>query len=549
MSVIVFGGGIAGLSTSHFLMERGYKVTVIESLNIPGGLSRSERINGKPMEYSWRGFGPWYHNTFDLMKKIPVTPDKTVYDIELSHPITFLLTFDNKKKYTKSFPISLLDKLLFIFISFRVWASCSQRKNNVYASVNAFKYLYQYLSKKNARIISQLFGPWVGSDSSRVSLHHTSEFFMRNIFPGAQYYHKQPAPSFTQGSGDGWLILRQPTNESWFDPWVTYLKSKGVQFEFNTSLTQLQLNSKSNTIDYAIVNSGGISKKITADTYVLAINPYITYNILQNSPELLAADKQLQQFKPLVDDYPHTQISFSIYFFEKINFTHNDNPKTETAVILIDSEFDITLFSQDELWKKDIHLGKNIKSLWTGTATLDATSGKLYNLPITKLTKEQFINEIKYQIYRCKGLDELIVNNNGRHLKSFLMEIKVWHTWEFPKNSCKYKCVIDPTQPKWVNNTRNQTYLPKTKTSIPNLYLAGAHTKTNVDLYSMESAVESGRRVADIMTNKNTIIPQHVPAIVKLFRVIDSLLYDIGLPNVIDIFIVILILVFILTQN
>ncbi len=96
-SVIIFGSGIAGLSAAHYLIERGYDVTVIESLDVPGGLARSERVpkdEGMPSEYSWRGFGPWYHNTFEVMKNIPVDKNNSVYDVELSHPVNFLLSSD-----------------------------------------------------------------------------------------------------------------------------------------------------------------------------------------------------------------------------------------------------------------------------------------------------------------------------------------------------------------------------------------------------------------------------------------------------------------------
>ena len=51
----------------------------------------------------------------------------------------------------------------------------------------------------------------------------------------------------------------------------------------------------------------------------------------------------------------------------------------------------------------------------------------------------------------------------------------------------------------------------------------------------MEAAVESGRRVADIMTGINTIIPQHIPYILRPLQSIDSILYQLGLPNIIDI--------------
>jgi uncharacterized protein with NAD-binding domain and iron-sulfur cluster len=538
MNVAVFGAGIAGLSTAHFLMENGYNVTVIESLNVPGGLARSERVNGDegmPSEYSWRGFGPWYHNTYDLMKKIPVSQNKSVYDVELSHPITFLLANDNNTVcngiFSSTQNISSYDKLILYLIILRVFSACNERRD-LYSSINASNYIHTKCSFKSASELSQLFGPWVGSDSTRVSLLHVSEFFFRNMFPGKIYYHDLPKPSFTQSGGDGWLILRRPSNESWFDPWVTFLKSKNVKFEFNTSLIKINYDFEKNKIVTAMVNSNGIYKYIYADIYVLAVNPYITCDILKKSPEILSIDNQLQKFIPLTSDNPHVQISFRIAFSEKINFKNIQYK--ELAVILVDSEFDITLFPQDELWNENVYLGKNIKSLWSGTATIDTVPGKLYGLPLNKLTKKQFTNEIIYQINKCKCLDKLIKeNNNGRPLNSFqIAKIEVWHTWEFIKQPFSNQIISDPIQPKWVNNTRNKKYQPSTKTSISNLFLAGAHTQTYANLYSMEAAVESGKRVSDIITGQNTIIQQYVPFIIILLRIIDNVLYNIGLPDI-----------------
>ena len=39
--VVILGGGVAGLSAAHELLERGFAVEVFEKLNIPGGKARS----------------------------------------------------------------------------------------------------------------------------------------------------------------------------------------------------------------------------------------------------------------------------------------------------------------------------------------------------------------------------------------------------------------------------------------------------------------------------------------------------------------------------
>ncbi len=56
--------------------------------------------------------------------------------------------------------------------------------------------------------------------------------------------------------------------------------------------------------------------------------------------------------------------------------------------------------------------------------------------------------------------------------------------------------------------------------------------KTEADLYSMEAAVESGKRAADLILGTNTVIPQSTPILLKVLKKTDSLLYRLGPPNV-----------------
>lgn len=317
-SVIIFGAGIAGLSAAHYLIKRGYSVTVIESLGTSGGLARSERVlqdNGMPSEYSWRGFGPWYHNTFSLMQEIPIYTDKkisNVYTEELSNPINFILTPDKLEKYNHKkknfeslFRISTLDSIKLRWLALTTISACKQRSENDYALTNAKQVLEKYLSIEGAKTVSSVFGPWVGTDYTRASIHHVAAFFRRNVYPGppAPYSHPCSNPPFVQGGWSGWLILRQPSNESWFDPWTRYLQERGVKFQFNTKLDRLCWDSASNKISSAeIVYNNGSRSNIVGDYYVLAINPYITNDILMKTPDMVATDKQLQLFSPLVSD-------------------------------------------------------------------------------------------------------------------------------------------------------------------------------------------------------------------------------------------------------
>ena len=77
--VIVLGGGVAGMSAAHELIERGFRVTVYEKGTIPGGKARSFGVTGTgkmgrrdlPAEHGFRFFPGFYRHLPDTMKRIP----------------------------------------------------------------------------------------------------------------------------------------------------------------------------------------------------------------------------------------------------------------------------------------------------------------------------------------------------------------------------------------------------------------------------------------------------------------------------------------------
>ena len=80
--VIILGGGIAGLSAAHELIERNFDVEVYEPLAIPGGKARSFPVPGSgkdgrkdlPGEHGFRFFPRFYRHVIDTMSRIPYGP-------------------------------------------------------------------------------------------------------------------------------------------------------------------------------------------------------------------------------------------------------------------------------------------------------------------------------------------------------------------------------------------------------------------------------------------------------------------------------------------
>src|SRR5215218_8056578 len=86
-TVAVLGGGVAGLSAAHELVERGFDVTVYEQRDAPGGKARSIPYAGSgtggradlPGEHGFRFFPGFYRHLPDTMGRIPLA-GRTVRD-------------------------------------------------------------------------------------------------------------------------------------------------------------------------------------------------------------------------------------------------------------------------------------------------------------------------------------------------------------------------------------------------------------------------------------------------------------------------------------
>lgn len=532
-TVAVFGAGVAGLTAAHELARRGYAVSIYEPNAEAGGFFRSARRAADadtPSEYSWHGIGPWYHNVFDLMKQIPFDESHSMYDRALSRPIDFGLAADDGKTQFDDtwflnikgmFRMTWCDVVLGSWLMLKTCVA-DRRSQEHYSTLNAADAWRPWLTQRCWRIWRSCFGPWIGSDWLNVSLHTAGQFFCKQLITAPTHFHPADSqgPAWRHGARGGWLLLRGPSNEYWFDRWVNYLKSLGVEFAWNVALVELLYDGRQ--CSGARLQSG---ETVKADLYVLAANPFAVAEVLSRTPALERQD-QLRLFRPLVQDGPHTQVSLRVAFSEPIAW-----PRERAAIVVASSEFDLTLFAQEQVWDETACLGSGVRSLWTVTACVSKVSGRLYGKSVEQCTKEQFIEEVKAQLYNCSGLNSLIQEaNGGRCLRDFpILRIEVWHEWDFSPDGIRGR------QPKWVNRVGNQAFLPMQATPVKNLALAGAHTRTEVDVWSIEAAVESGRRAARVFEPSVRVLGQYRPWWLVMLRALDNLLYRFGGPNVLDV--------------
>ena len=521
LRVAIFGGGISGLTAAHELLDHYGKdvaITVYEKNNEVGGMARStyvidDEYGGLPSEHSWRGYAPFYYNFFDMIKRIPIDHDTnanananannqlTVYD-NLVGPINFILPTN----YAPDAPMpTYKDWLVGAYYTAR--SICADERNDVYKSIPFKTAVEPWLSKGGIDSYIKMLGPGLGLDQDKASIATVAKFVETLDFRS-------------------WSVMNGPTNAALFDPWISLLvRTMGMNIQYNSSLSKIHMgNYQTNSIKSCELDDGSI---IRADIYIMALDPYSLANVIRNSPTIkpyvsyytCSSSVQCPELRKVMktSNIPSIpQISFRFGFnVSYISAHYND------VYAFPDSEFNITLYFQDRFWSPKYVNTLPFKSYWSGTACVTDVPGPLYGKPAVELTDAEFLNECWYQISRSLG-----ANNDRSNMNSPPTPV-YGEVWDYKHEP-----------PKWSNTVDTYKYRPSQKTMISNMYMTGAHTKTSMDIYSMEGAAEAGKLVASMIIGGCVDIYKHTRF--WLLKKIDNMLYRLGLPSIVDVMLFIL---------
>jgi len=494
MRVVIFGAGIAGLTAAHELVELGHNVTILESSNSIGGEAKSGRDSkGCATEHSWRGWAPFYWNCFEMMKRIPLIENsgKSVYD-NLEIDLKFSTPVDDGRKHigTGPYDLSLLDKISFGFHYYNNLMSSRKRLESL-DNIH-FSETYSSLSKDGNRIIIKAIGPFPGQDYNKVS-----ELTMQKFY---ELHHKLNNPSVNTG----WLYPNAPTSESWFNHWEAKLNKLGVQIVKNTKVTSIKFDKGGNVVGLLTSDDDH-----HADVYISAVPINELYRI------------GIKDFQELARKSYDIMEGLQIYFDKSIFF----GPGREYCVILPDSLWNLTIAPQDIIWpardKVPVCTKIPAKGIWTITPCMSdvpGISGKTWE----ESTPNEILDECWRQIMKCNGFLKIIRDENGFDLSEATIihsNVGIHVTPKFGNNVgvLKLRPEIDALQDKH-----------------PNLLICGSWTYTDINLWSMEGAVESGKRAAKkiddgvIVLRDNAIRP--LSLVLSPFRSIDNLTYSLYLP-------------------
>ncbi|MEV0112268.1 FAD-dependent oxidoreductase [Streptomyces sp. NPDC050844] len=547
-SVAVLGGGVAGLTAAHELAERGFAVTVYERRAL-GGKARSMDVpnsakgNRKPLpgEHGFRFIPGIYHNLPDTMRRIPFPGNANgVWDNlaapremsfartgreDIRMPIPWpgsepeQLTLDDIRRaltalLDTAFNLPAHEAAYFVNRALVFLTSCAERRDDTWESTPWWEFTRaEQMSKDYQRIL-------VIGVTRNIVATKAEEASTRTVGTLGEAFVFNALGQGADGPPD--RILNAPTNEAWIDPWVTHLKSLGVEFRMGWNVRDLGFAGGRIT-KTVVEDPDGVRHDITADHYVQAMP--VEHARKTWSAELKSADPQLARCDKLETDWM-TGIQFYLTEHPPIVNGHFN---------CIDSPWSLTGIAQAGHWPDrdfpaDYGDGVAVECLSVDISEWDKP-GMLYGKTAKQCTRDEVAKEVWAQL-------KAALNDTG---KTVLSDGKL-HSWFLdpgvdglgtPNPTNEDELLIHP-----VGTFHNR---PSAETKIPNLYLAGDYVAVPIDLATMEGANTSARQAVNAIlervgsdAERCTVTPLYRVPAVELLKRHDRTRYRLGLPNALD---------------
>ena len=591
--IVILGGGVAGLSAAHELIERGFAVDVYEKKPVYlGGKARSVNVPGSdpadpdgldstapgsssrslPGEHGFRFFPGFYRHITDTMKRIPYTDSagrknpQGVFD-NLAD-VTRVGIFRNGKTpiiTIVSFPKSIADIESALAVlhthdtgllpgearvfAHKVWqlmTSCRRRRELEYEKIGWWQFMdadhhsdaYRHL------LVEGLTRTLVAANAKLASTKTGGDIFIQLLFNIAN-------PGMHTDR-----VLNGPTNEVWLKPWEEYLRAKGVRF-FRSALVQqvvcangkvqsVQIQDWQKDIPY--------DPPAVGDYYLLATPVEVAAVVLSDVKNSIGS---LERIDELVADVAWMN-GIQFYLNKELDIVKGH-------CIYVDSEWALTSISQLPFWPgydMSVRGDGKVQTIFSvDISDWDVLSPAEPGVSAMKAkdcrTFDQIADRVWIQLKRSLNVNGTVMLSDDMKQGVYYDHGTPYHGYylDHSLNEQKPPAATDPAasavgvqtaekqtlvnhEPLLVNtvnswNARPDAFLP----SLSNLFLASDYVRTNTDLATMEGANEAARRAVNCILDASGVDAPacrvwnlHEPAFFVPFKWYDALRYQRGLP-------------------
>jgi len=535
--VLVIGGGVAGLSAAHELVERGFTVDVYEARPGWGGKARSQPVAGTgtlgrkdlPGEHGFRFYPRFYKHVIDTMTRIPAGSG-TVADRLRSTTESAIALIDDttwfrfyRRRVTKAFDILEALELFFQELDFdqadvalfaakilQFFTSSEARRMGQYESLSWWDFLEgDHYSPKFQRQLRAVPRTMVAMDPRRGSARTLGAISMQLIL------------DYALSGVNNDRTMGGPTSEMWFDPWIAHLQSLGVRLHTGAAVAGFELTPTNDAIAGVMLDG----KLVTADYYVLAVPLEAAKTFI--TPRMGAVDPQLERLRT-ADLEPVLSWMCGIQFF-----LYEDVPLVRGHTFYPDAPWGLTTISQPQFWR-DLGLFRRVYGAGDvgGLISVDVsdwnTPGTFIPKPAKQCTPDEVAKEIWEQL-------KAALNSNVPGEEPILVD-ELLHSYHID-DELDYSAGIPPTNRArlLVHPPGAWALRPDATTAIKNLLLASDYVRTYTDLASMEGANEAARRATNAILDRigstaprAGVWPLQEPTSFDAWKRLDERLYQAG---------------------
>lgn len=541
--VIVLGGGVAGMSAAHELIERGFEVEVYEKKpEYVGGKARSidyfgdntgqKYTNPLPGEHGFRFFPGFYRHVTDTMQRIPIGNGKTAFDnlVQATRvmmarvgkpPLVSIVTFPKSFKdlevliesmFSADFGFTTEDKKLIVKTIWQLMTSSYQRRREQYERISWWEFSEADSGSQAYRdyFAAGLLRTLVASKAELASTKTAGDILLQLMF------------LVGSPSQQADRVLNQPTNDAWLTPWYNYLISEGVKYYKNNETIGFTC-SNGKISGATIKDDKGVSKTVTGDYYISCVPVEVMASLLSN--DMTTIDPTLKGLSTLAK---------SVNWMTGIQFFLNQDVKLAAGhEIYADSPWALTSISQIQFWK-GYDITKRGNGAIKGVLSVDISDWyKAYppNFPAASecKTKEDVKNGVWQQ------LKDSLIDEKGKPLLTDDMLVD-WYLDRDIEFADKPPYTRNE-EPLLVNEINTWELRPDAFTRIPNFFIASDYVRTYTDLATMEGANEAARRAVNciLKATSSKATPCQLwdlqePTILRVYRWYDKIQYEKGLP-------------------
>ena len=534
--VIILGGGVAGLTAAHELIERGFVVEVYEKAATPGGKAKSTSKPNSgtgtrqdlPGEHGFRFFPGFYQHVPDTMKRIPFAGNENgVFDNLVVAPQAAIA---QEKKPLYGFLTHVPKTLIDWGLVLEDWFGRSELGLKPGEADYFISRLLDFMStctkRRFAKLENEKWWDYVGASSRSVQYRKLlAEGMTRSLVAmDAEIANSRTVGSIlvrmimsmTSQSGTMDRVLNAPTSDAWITPWVAYLFGRGVKIYPNSVVQRVEFDGKK--ITGVVVQQPTGAATITGDYYLAAFPVEVAQTL----------------FVPLASAAPSLGRVMNLQYAWMnglVFYLPRDVPVCRGHVICADSPWAVTCISQAQFWS-GVDLSTYGDGTIRGQISVDISNWtkpgcKVTPKPANQCTQTEIIMETWAQLVdHLKSTTDPLVSSD-------LVDSFLDPSITFPEVG-----VVNNSQPLLVNTIGCWVNRPNAATELPNLFLASDYVRTNTDLATMEGANEAARRAVNeiLKTSNSNAAPCGVwefaePAVFKPLKDIDEVLFDLGLPS------------------